>query len=117
MDNVIARLKPGVSLAAAQGELSTLGARAVVVRPLRDVVAAKIRESLLVLFGAVGVVLMVACVNVANLLLARTASRSHEVAIRLALGAGRWRLIRQFLTESLFLAFAGGLVGLGLGTW
>ena len=117
MDLVIARLKPGVTLPAAQAELSAMAGRVAVVRPLKDVVAAPARESLLVLLGAVGIVLLVACVNVANLLLARMAARSHEVAIRLALGAGRWRLIQQFLTESLLLAFSGGAAGLLLGIW
>ena len=122
MDTVIARLKPGVSVPAAQAELSAMTGRAqagrgAVVRPLRDVVAAPVRESLLVLLGAVGIVLLVACVNVANLLLARMAARGHEVAIRTALGASRWRLIQQFLTESLLLAFSGGAAGLLIGMW
>ncbi len=120
MDSVIARLKPGVSLGAARQEFSAMdsvvrGGRIVRIRELRDVVTGAARDSLLILLGAVGMVLLVACVNVANLLLARTASRAREIAVRSAIGADRARLIRQFLTESLLLAFAGGAAGLGLG--
>jgi predicted permease len=120
LDAVVARLRPGVSVEAARQELSGMegprqAGRQVTLRPMADVVAAPVRDSLLVLLGAVGMVLLVACVNVANLLLARTAAREREISIRAALGAGRWRLIRQFLTESLLLSFAGGAAGLLLG--
>src|SRR5262249_13230594 len=122
LDNVVARLKPGVSIEAARQELSAMAGPAEAgreghVRFLKDVVTARVRGSLLVLLGAVGMVLLVACVNVANLLLARTASRGREIAIRAALGAGRLRLIRQFLTESLLLALGGGVAGLAIGVW
>jgi predicted permease len=121
-DRLVARLKPGVSLEAARSELSSMSERAqpgrvVRIAPLADVISKKIRQSLLVLMGAVGMVLLVACVNVANLLLARGAARAQEIAIRSALGAGRWRLIRQFLAESLLLAAAGGSAGLIIGVW
>jgi putative ABC transport system permease protein len=122
LDAVLARLKPGAALEAAQQELTAMagpseGGREARVTPLKEVVSGSARESLLVLLGAVGMVLLVACVNVANLLLARTAARGREIAIRTALGVGRLRLMRQFLTESLMLALAGGLAGLVLGTW
>src|SRR6202023_221773 len=91
--------------------------RELLVRPLKDVVTGPARDSLVVLLGAVGMLLLVACVNVANLLLARTASRGREVAIRAALGAGRLRLMQQFLTESLLLALGGGVAGLVIGMW
>jgi predicted permease len=122
LEAVVARLKPGVALEAARQELAAMDApasegRIVHVASLQDAIGAPARHSLLVLLGAVGLVLLVACVNVANLLLARTASRAREIATRSALGAGRGRLVRQFLTESLLLAFCGGVAGLAVGIW
>jgi ABC-type antimicrobial peptide transport system permease subunit len=81
------------------------------VRPLHEEVVGRIKPLLLLLFGAVGFVLLIACANVGNMLLVRAADRSYEVAVRTALGAGRGRLVRQFLTEALLLSFAGGLLG------
>ena len=120
LDAVVARLKEGIGIEAARQELNAMeapfqGHRIVRIKPLKDVVSGAARESLLVLFGAVGMVLLVACLNVANLLLARTAARAREIAIRAAVGAGRRRLMRQFLTESLVLALVGGIAGLAIG--
>ena len=127
MSHVTARLKPGVTLAAAQNELNVITARlaaddpernrgrgARIVPLARAVVSPAIRRVLFLLFGAVGLVLALACVNVTNLSLARLSARQREVAIRAALGAGRGRLVRQFLTESFVLAITGGALGLAL---
>jgi putative ABC transport system permease protein len=127
---VTGRLKANVSVTAAQSELTLISSRleaqypdtnkgrSVRIVPLADaVVASSVRRPLLVLFGAVGLVLALACANVANLSLVRMTLRSREVVVRSALGAGRFRLVRQFLTESLILSIAGGAVGLALAWW
>ena len=127
MGHVTARLKPDVTIAAAQNELNVITARlaaddpqrnrgrgALLVPLARAVVSPAIRRVLFLLFGAVGLVLALACVNVTNLSLARMSARQRDIAIRAALGAGRGRLMRQFLTESLVLSLAGGALGLVL---
>jgi putative ABC transport system permease protein len=127
--SVIARLKPGVTLPQAQADMDAItaglrqeypdvyGSKGVRLIALHEFVVGDTKPTLLLLFGAVGLVLLIVCANVANLTMARASTRTKEFALRSALGAGRGRLIRQLLTESVLLAVAGGICGLGLATW
>jgi len=121
-----ARLKPGVTFQQAQNEMAGIARRleiaypkfnlnwTVNLEPVRDAMVREVKTSLRILLGAVGLLLLVACANVANLLLARYSSRRREIAVRMAIGAGRARVVRQLITENMLLAFTGSLLALGL---
>ena len=125
----VARLKPGTTIEQAQADMDMIAVNlqqqypdsntgdTIRIRPLLEISVGEVRTTLWVLFGAVGFVLLIACANIANLLLARASARQKEMAIRAAMGAGKWRMLRQLLTESVLVAFVGGLLGLLVAYW
>jgi putative ABC transport system permease protein len=127
--NVLGRIKPEFSIAQAQAQMDQVALqvarenpnsnidKGVFIQPLHEMLVDSVRTAFLVLYGAVTVLLLVACVNVSNLLVAKASARSREIAIRQALGAGRVRLMRQLLTESILLGIVGGILGLILAFW
>lgn len=126
--HVVGRLADGATIGTARSEMEGIARRlaatyafnkntSVTLTPLREVLTGQVRTSVLVLFAGVGVLLAIACFNVANMLLARSTSRQREIAIRASLGAGRWAIARSVLAESLLLAGAGGALGIGLARW
>src|SRR6185503_11021137 len=124
---VVGRLKPGVNIEQAQAELNHLSLQTaqqmkekvalLEVVPLHQQLVAGVKRTVLVLWGAVALVMFLACANVASLMLSRTVGRQREMAVRAAVGASRWQLVRQLLIESVFLGLVGGIFGVMIAVW